>query len=405
MDVNGRRIERARDFEVAVLGGGAAGIVAAISAKRAGSSVLLCERLSRLGKKILASGNGRCNLLNEELSELFYNPASRPIVKSIFSKFGKSDILNLFKGLGLQTYSEGGRMFPFTNQSSSVLRVLEIELKRLSIPIEFDFEVKDITYKNNGFLLSSNSSRSISCGSLIMAAGGRSYPSLGSDGSCYKFAELFGHRIIAPVPSAVPLVAKDPLCHILQGQKISASAKAIIDGKMSGEVSGEVLFTKYGLSGTAILDISRDVSIAINRQDKKSVVVILDMVPFIDDAGLISELEERLNRGARGEELITGILPNKFGPALEAVLKTKDAPLIAKKLKSKEFKITGTRGWNEADFTAGGVDTAEVSVGTLESKLKEGLYFAGEILDVDGCRGGYNLAWAWASGFVAGALS
>lgn len=395
-------IERARDFEVAVLGGGAAGIVATISAKRAGKSVILCERLPRLGKKILASGNGRCNLLNEELSELFYNPASRPLVKSVFAKFGKGDILGLFKGLGLQTYSEGGRIFPFTNQSSSVLRVLEIELKRLSIPVEFNFEVKDVACTKNGFLLSSKSSHAISCGKLIMAAGGRSYPSLGSDGSCYKFAENFGHSIVDPVPSAVPLVAKDPLCHILQGQKIFASAKSVIDGKISGEVSGDLLFTKYGLSGTAILDISRDASIAINRPDKKSVAVIVDMVPFIDEAKLRLELEERLKRGTLGEELIAGILPNKFGPALETILKTKDAPLIAKGLKSKEFKITGTRGWNEADFTAGGVDTAEVNVGTLESKLREGLYFAGEILDVDGCRGGYNLAWAWASGYVAG---
>ena len=395
-------IDKARYFEVAVLGGGASGIVAAISAKRGGSSVVICERMPRLGKKILASGNGRCNLLNEELSESFYNPASRSLVKSIFAKFGKSEILNLFKGLGLQTYSEGARIFPFTNQSSSVLKVLEIELKHLAIPVEYDFEAKDVTDTKKGFLISSKSGRHILCGALVMAAGGRSYPSLGSDGSCYKFAEAFGHRIIDPVPCAVPLSAKDVLCHILQGQKIFASAKAIINGKAGVEVSGDILFTKYGLSGTAILDISRDLSIAINRTHKNSVAVIVDMVPFMDEARLKAELEDRLKRGIPGEELITGILPNKFGPALEVILKTKDAGLIAKRLKAKEFNIIGTRGWNEADFTAGGVDTAEVNEMTLESKIKKGFYLSGEILDVDGCRGGYNLAWAWASGFVAG---
>ena len=395
-------IDKARYFDIAVLGGGASGIVAAISAKKAGQSVVICERMPRLGKKILASGNGRCNLLNEELSELFYNPASRPLVKSIFSKFDKNDILSLFKDLGLPTYSEVGRIFPFTNQAASVLRILEIELKHLAIPVELDFEAKDVTDAKNGFLLSSKSGHRISCGILIITAGGRSYPSLGSDGSCYKFAESFGHRIIDPVPSAVPLSAKDPLCHILQGQKIFASAKAVINGKAGGEVNGEVLFTKYGLSGTAILDISRDISIAINRTGKKNVTVVLDMVPFMDEARLKIELEDRSKRGAAGEELIAGILPNKFGLAFEAILKTRDAGLIAKRLKIKEFNITGTRGWNEADFTAGGVDAAEVNLGTLRSKMKNGLYFAGEILDVDGCRGGYNLAWAWASGYVAG---
>ena len=395
-------IDKARYFEVAVLGGGASGIVAAISAKREGSSVVICERLSRMGKKILASGNGRCNLLNEELSELSYNPASRPLVKSIFSKFGKSGILDLFKGLGLHTYSEAGRIFPFTNQSSSVLKVLETELKRLSVPVEFDFEAKDINDTKDGFLISSKSGHHILCGKLIMAAGGKSYPSLGSDGSCYKFAETFGHRIIDPAPSAVPLLAKDPLCHLLQGQKIFASAKATINGKTGVGISGDVLFTKYGLSGTAILDISRAVSIALNRKEKKAVTVVLDMVPFMDDLLLKEELANRLKRGISGEELIAGILPNKFGPSLEDILKTKDTSLIVKGLKSKKFNITGTRGWNEADFTAGGVDTAEVNDGTLESKIKKGLYFSGEILDVDGCRGGYNLAWAWASGFVAG---
>ena len=163
-------IDKARYFEVVVLGGGASGIVAAISASRAGKSVVICERMPKAGKKILASGNGRCNLLNEELSELFYNPASRPLVKSVFSKFGKSDILNLFNGLGLQTYSEAGRIFPFTNQSSSVLKVLEIELKRLAISVELGFEAKDITDANNGFLISSKAGNHISCGALVMAS-------------------------------------------------------------------------------------------------------------------------------------------------------------------------------------------------------------------------------------------
>ena len=395
-------IDKAREFDVAVLGGGAAGIVAAISAKRSGRSVVICERMPRLGKKILASGNGRCNLLNESLSDSFYNSGARPLVKSVFSKFSKDDILNFFEGLGLRTYSEEGRIFPVSNQSSSVLKVLEIALRRLSIPVEVDFEVTNISDTKGFFILTSGSGRKISCKALVIASGGKSYPAFGSDGSAYRLAEQFGHKIVQPVPSAVPLVVKDPLCHALQGQKIFASAKAVIDGKAAGEVSGEVLFTKYGLSGTAILDISREVSIAVNRLGKKDVTVILDMTPFLDEVVLGSELTRRLKSGFSFEELTAGILPNKFGPVLASLVKTKDAAVLAKRLKSKEFSVTGTRGWNEADFTAGGVSCEGVNAGTLGSKSKKGLYFAGEILDVDGCRGGYNLAWAWASGFVAG---
>ena len=400
--MEGRRVDKARYFDIAVLGGGAAGIAAAISAGRQGRSVVVCERLPRLGRKILASGNGRCNLLNEDLSESFYNPQARPLVKSIFSKFGKSAIIELFEGLGLRTYSEEKRIFPVTNQSSSVLAVLEIELKRIPVHIEPGFEVTNVTCDKNGFLLPAKSGLKISCSALIIAAGGRSYPALGSDGSCYDIIRRLGHKVIEPVPSAVPVVAKDPACHLLQGQKISASAKVVIDAKVAAQAAGEALFTKYGLSGTAILDISREISIALNRLRKKDVKVILDMVPFMNEAALRSELEKRAKSRLPPEEFLTGIVPNKFGTAFKDLFRTKDPASIAKCLKAKEFIITGTRGWNEADFTAGGIDVQEVVPGTLESKMKKGLYFAGEILDVDGCRGGYNLAWAWASGHVAG---
>lgn len=390
-------------FDVAVLGGGAAGIVAGISACRGGKSVVICERMPRLGKKILTSGNGRCNLLNEDLSDKSYNPKARPLAKSVFARFGKEDILRFFNELGLETYSEARRIFPITNQSASVLKVLEIELARLSISVELNYEVERLDTSRGSFVLTPRSGRKVSSGSLILAPGGKSYPALGSDGGAYRFAQNFGHKIIEPVPSAVPLTVKDPLCHLLQGQKIFARARSVIDGKVAAETGGELLFTKYGLSGTAILDISREISIAINRLHKKAVSAVVDMIPSMDIVSLKIELERRLKKGAGPEELIAGILPNRFALALEGMLKTKDAGLIAGMLKAKEFKVTGTRGWNEADFTAGGVDITDVSPETLESKLKSGLYFAGEVLNVDGCRGGYNLAWAWASGFIAGA--
>jgi len=388
-------------YDTVVIGGGAAGIVAGISAKRKGGNVLLVEKKDRLGRKILASGNGRCNLMNEELSETFYNSASRDLVKSVFSRFGKDAILSFFHELGLKTYSEGARIFPVTNQSSSLLKVLELELKRLSVSVELNFDVSDISFSGAGFRLTPKKGACIECANLIMAAGGRSYPAFGSDGSLFETAKKLGHTIIEPVPSAVPLVVKDALCHFLQGQKISASARSLIKGAALPSAQGDLLFTKYGLSGTAVLDISREISVAVNRERVKDVSVSVDMVPFMDRELLENEIAGRIGKGWAREDLLTGILPNKFSGALKELLK-KDPKSIVSTLKDKRFNVIGTRGWNEAEFTAGGIDAAGIKGSTLGSKFKKGLYFAGEMCDVDGCRGGYNLAWAWASGFIAG---
>jgi len=380
-------------FDTVVIGGGASGITAAISAKRKGRSVMICEKMPQLGKKILASGGGRCNLLNEKLDSSRYNPAARGITNSVFKKFGKEDIAGFFRGLGLEVYSDGGRVFPVTNQSSSVLKVLEMELKRLSAPVELHCEVTDISFKNEEFSITAKKGKSVRCRKLILAAGGKTYPALGSEGTCYKFAKQFGHKIIEPVPSAVSLVAKDQMCHLLQGQKISAIARSVIDGKVKSEAAGDVIFTKYGLSGTAVLDVSEEISIALNRHHSKDVFVSIDMVPFMNSDELEAEIGKRIKKGFSREEMLAGILPNKFSR-----ISGKSADI----LKDKRFRVIDTRGWNEAEFTAGGVYTSEVNESTLESKLRRGLYFAGEILDVNGKRGGYNLAWAWASGFVAG---
>ena len=389
-------------FRTIIIGGGAAGIVAGITAGRREKSVLICERMPQLGRKILATGGGRCNLLNEQIDEFFYNPRARLLVKTIFSRFDFANIKKFFSELGLEVYSENGRIFPRTNQSASVLKVLEMEVKRLSIPVELNFCVADIRESEGKFIVTSKGDKKIECSKLIIASGGKSYPALGSDGSCYKFARQFGHKIIEPVPVAVPILVKDPLCHLLQGQKILAGVKSIINDKVTGEVCGDLLFTKYGLSGTSILDISEDISIALNRHKEKNVIVSIDMIPFMSKDEFVNELMRRINRGDQPEDLLSGILPEKFGGAFRDLLRARNIDKMGNILKGKQFKVSGTRGWNEAEFTAGGIDTTEVNESTLESKLKRGIYFAGEILDVQGKRGGYNLAWAWASGMVAG---
>jgi predicted Rossmann fold flavoprotein len=391
-----------KDNLTVVIGGGAAGICAAISKRRRGEPVIICEKMPQLGKKILASGNGRCNLLNDNLSEAFYNPSGRELVKSVFKKFGKLEILNLFKSLGLEVYSQDGRIFPRTNQATSVFKVLEMELKRLSVPIEYNFDCSGISFSKRRILVTPKMGKTIECQKVIITGGGKSYPAFGSDGSIYEVATQLGHTIVKPVPSAVPLVIKDSLCHFLQGQRIFAGANSLIEGKEGTEVKGELLFTKYGLSGSCILDVSEAISIALNRDNKTDVSVSIDMVPFMDAEQLKSELSKRRRAKLPDEEMFVGILPNKCGVALKDLVKNNDIDVIVDSLKSRRFKVIETRGWNEAEFTSGGVEVNEVLPGTLESKLAKGIYFAGEVLDVDGQRGGYNLGWAWASGFVAG---
>jgi len=391
-----------REFSTAVVGAGAAGLAAAISAKRRGSSCVICERLPKIGKKILASGNGRCNISNEDLSAVNYNQASGMLVESVFGRFGPSDIKSFFRNLGLELAAEDSRIFPATNQSSSVLKVLELEIKKLGIPIELEFSVDLIESEGRGFSVVSASGKRLKCGSVIITGGGKSYPALGSDGRAYRLASSAGHNIVTPVPSAVPLIVKDRLCHLAQGQRIRAKVRAVIAGKAADQACGDLLFTKYGISGTAILDISRDISVALNRPPARSAYIEVEMAPFIGKDELADNIKRALKNGVPHEDILAGVLPLKLSAAFKDMVSEADPAVIAGKLKSIRFDVAGTRGWNEAEFTAGGVDTREVDPVTLESKIKKGIYFAGEVLDVDGRRGGYNLAWAWASGTVAG---
>ena len=391
-----------KKYTTVIIGGGAAGICAAISQARKSESVVICEKTSQIGKKILASGNGRCNLLNEDLRDSNYNPASRELVRSIFSQFGKDAIGNFFKNLGLEIYSKEGRFFPVTNQAASVWKVLDLELKRLAVPVEFNFECNDLSFSGSSIIVSSRSGEKIECRNVVLAGGGKTYPAYGSDGSLYEIASRLGHTLIEPVPAAVPLVVKDNLCQVLQGQRISVTARAIIQGRTAAEASGELLFTQYGLSGTCILDISEEISIALHRYHQTEVSVEVDLVPFLSDTQLELEQDKRQQSGWLPEDRLTGLLPNKFGPPLKNLFENRDSAGIVKSLKHRRFKVNGTRGWNEAEFTSGGINVKEVDAATLESKIRPGVYFAGEILDVAGRRGGYNLGWAWASGFIAG---
>jgi len=397
-------------FDVAVVGGGAAGLVAAISAARRGGAVVVGDRMPRLGKKILITGGGRCNLLNEDLSARSFTSTSGDLVTSILGRFGKEDIRDFFLSLGLGMYSEGSRVFPITNQASSVLRVLEMEIRRLGVAVELNFEASRIERAGPLYSIAAADGRKLDARSVILAGGGKGYPALGSNGSCYELARKLGHGIVPPVPSAVPLIVRDKMCHLLQGQKVRTRAAARIGPETSETADGEVLFAPYGLSGTAVLDVSESLSVAINRYGKTDASIVLDLVPFLTREALAAEFLKRMKAGWAESDLAAGLLPDKFAALIPGMLPParerleSAAAALAAVLKEKIFRVQGTRSWNEAEFTCGGVDAREIDPRTLESRFRERIYFAGEILDVQGRRGGHNLAWAWASGFIAGLL-
>jgi len=390
------------------VGGGAAGLAAAIGAARRGASVIVCERMPRLGRKLLATGGGRCNLSNEGLSAAVFTSTSRVLVSSVLARFDGDAIRAFFRGLGLEMRAEEGRIFPATNQASTVLKLLEIELRKLRVAAELGFEATAIRREKEAFMVVAGDGRTIEASSVILAGGGKAYPALGSNGSAYRLAQVFGHRIVPPVPSAVPLLVRDRICHLLQGLKTTAKATAVVGGRAQGTAAGDVLFTQYGLSGTAVLDVSESLSIAVHRAGRTDAAVVLDFVPFVSRSALAGKLARRIKDGWPEADLAAGVLPERFGTVLGTLIpqETRDpgeaGARLAEALKERRFGVLGTRGWNEAEFTCGGVDAREVDPRTLESRHQKGLYLAGEILDVQGPRGGFNLAWAWASGSVAG---
>ena len=392
--------------DVVVIGAGAAGLAAAIGAARKGASVVAAERLPKPGKKILVTGGGRCNLSHEKIAAADFTSTDPALVASVLSRVGPDDILKFFHELGLSTVSDGGRVYPAAGQAASVLKVLLMEAERRGVAQELEFEATAVDSRTGGFTVTSRDGRTIEARRVVLAGGGRSYPALGANGSGYELARKWGHRIILPVPSAVPLLAKDPLCHFLQGQRIRARAAALRGGKTVREADGDLLFTAYGLSGTAVLDVSECLSIALHRDGRSDAALSADLVPFMTVDQLAAEIRRRLQAGWAESDLLSGILPEKFAVLARARPGAEGRPdtaaALAAVLKNKRFAVHGTRGWNEAEFTSGGVDAREVEPGTLESKRCRGLHLAGEVLDVQGPRGGYNLAWAWASGLIAG---
>lgn len=425
-----------KNYDLVIIGGGAAGIMSAISCKKhhPECKVAIIDRTFALGRKILVAGAGRCNITNINLdssAENRYYGAEKDFIKSIFTQFNYQDIVEFFNELGIELYLERktniGKLFPITDQAKTITSLLEDELNRLKVDIFLNNDCEKITkLSNEKFeIISQPIEQNQPKGEkvkfesryLIISAGGKTYPALGSNGSGYTLAQSLGHNIIGPVPSALPLEGKNPLSHELQGVKFEIEVTSFINREKIKTTSDDVMFTQYGLSGPAILNISREISIHINREGKNQAEVMLNFFPNKNINEVKDLLQRRWNKRPDQsiEKSLFGLFPNKISSAIlniSSINKEKQVKTVTSEemqnlltnLTSYRIQITGTKGWNEAEFTAGGVDASQLYSTTLESKLCKNLYFCGEIMDVDGDVGGFNLSWAWSSGFVAGSL-
>lgn len=389
-------------FDIAIIGAGASGLAASIAAKRKNPylSVALIEALPRVGKKILATGNGRCNITNTGLSEKDYNTA---LVSDIIKKYSPEKIIDFFSSLGLRTFSDSeGRVYPMSNTASSVLDCLRFEVQRLDIETICDTHIDFVEKKNGVFIINND----IKAEKLIIATGGKASPSQGSDGSGYDLLKTLGHNITSVYPGLVQLTVKENL-RSLKGIRIKASVS--LSGNNSHAVSsGEILFTDYGLSGIAVMDVSRCLY-------GKNCLCEIDCLPMMDKCETEAFLLERkaANAVMAVENVLSGLVPKKFGQyILKECCIPPDKPIgrlgndvlckIAEKLKRVTFNVTGTKGFTNAQITVGGADMREFNRRTLESEKIKNLYCTGELLDVDAVCGGFNLHWAWASGLAAG---
>lgn len=403
--------------KVIVIGGGAAGMMAAIIAARNGKEVTVLEQNEKLGKKLFITGKGRCNFTNAcDVEDLFGNVVSNPkFLYSAFYTFSNDMVMDFFEELGMPYKVErGNRAFPTSDHSSDVIKALEKEMRRLGVVICLNTKVKSLFIDKNickGVELA-NKKEKLYADSVIITTGGVSYPRTGACKDGYTFAKQAGHSIVAPSPSLVPMELADDCCKDLMGISLkNVSAAIYADNKKIYSDFGEMLFTHFGVSGPIIIKASA----YIQKYLQKELSLTIDLKPALDD----NQLDERILKDFRlfqnkqlknalDKLLLRALIPVVIeksgldGDKKINELTKEERKILGHTIKNLPFVITGLRGWDEAIVTKGGVSVKEVDPGTMESKLTGGLYFAGEVLDLDALTGGFNLQIAWSTGYLAG---
>ena len=397
---------------VAVIGGGAAGMMAAITAAREGVKVTILEHKDRIGKKILSTGNGRCNFTNTFQTPACYRSDNRDFAWNIIQKFNVEKTISFFKELGIYPKDRNGYLYPYSDQAAAILEVLQIEIAKLDICVMTEINVLDIQPVKREIRVTTDK-KTITVDSVILACGSKAAPVTGSDGSGYQLAKLLGHRVVPVLPALVQLRCAEKFYKSISGVRVQGTVEIYADDISLASDTGEIQLTNYGISGIPVFQVSRYAAKAIYQ--KQSVTAVLNFMPDMNKDEFLSFLQERITLCPHKtlDEFFTGIFPKKL---CELWIRLSRLPkemrlsdLSAEQLEKLVLliqhlrtHITETNAFEQAQICCGGVDTTEINPDTLESNYVPGIYFAGELLDVDGICGGYNLQWAWSSGFVAG---
>mgnify|MGYP001086290742 FL=1 len=404
--------------KVAVVGGGAAGMMAAVQAAYAGARVTVYERNDRVGKKILSTGNGKCNFSNEDMRATCYYGSGAGYLDGFYKQFGVAETKTFFRELGMRIKDRNGYLYPASEQAATVLDVLRYEMERLGIEICAGCRVTGIDGPGNpGYRLTLETETAAykkrTYDAVILACGGRAAPKTGSDGTGLAMAKRLGHRIVPTVPALTALRCGETLWKQVAGVRCEARLMLYIDGNAVSSVQGELQLTDYGISGIPVFQFSRIAAYAL--QEGRPVTVKIDLMPDhgaadIQEAFWVRRWERQKRQSM--EQFVTGTVNKKVGLLLLKLAGIRETETVceiegARRRKLEQlfhtFEVTvkGTNSFEQAQVCAGGVDFAEVT-DRLESVRRPGLFFAGEMLDIDGICGGYNLQWAWSSGAVAG---
>ncbi|MFQ7311736.1 MAG: NAD(P)/FAD-dependent oxidoreductase [Sellimonas sp.] len=422
---------------ILIIGGGASGMMAAIFAKRSGVDVVILEHGNKLGKKILATGNGRCNFTNIEQRPDCYRGDEPTFGWNGIRQFSAQDTIRFFLELGIYSKNRNGYLYPHSDQASAILSVLLAELDRLGVQVETNIEVKEIfpgkpfrvravrhlfseerkSKKRTILVKTGEEAVSFKGDAVILACGGMAAPSTGSDGSGLALAETLGHSIVSCTPALVQICCRESWFRELSGVRASAGIRLLVDGEIQAADTGEVQFTDYGLSGIPAFQVSRYASKAFGRKENEmpEVRAEIDFLPefTMEQAAAFLKNRIRLLEDRPMDQFFVGLFHEKIGQLLVRLaslggekkagdLEEDEIQRIIKLTKCLSAVVTGTNGFEQAQVCAGGVSTKEIDGETMESRIVPGLYFAGEIMDVDGICGGYNLQWAWSSGQIAG---
>lgn len=411
-------------YDVVIIGGGPSGILAAIAARKNGANTLLIEKNNKLGRKMLISGGGRCNLSNiSSIEKIIENiPGNGRILYGAFHQFSNMDLIHFFEDeLNIKTKVEDkGRVFPATDRSKTLVDALTKYLKHLGVQIKLESSVEELLIEDNNITgVRLLNDQIIKTKSIILATGGKSFPKTGSTGDGYKFAKKAGHTVKELYPSSVPLNSEDMIIKekLLQGISLKNVELTLYDpnGKRVITEEGDMIFTHFGISGPVVLRLSRSVALSQKKFGNISLKVTIDSFPQYSSQELVSIFNDLIEKNPKKQVLngLNGFLPEKYLKGLAIInediffkkmnqLGKKDLQNLSFIMKNFSLNITGHRSLDEATVTGGGVNIKEINPKTFASKIIEGLYIAGELLDIDGHTGGYNIQAAFTTGFVAG---